>query len=99
MVPYAYATLEDVKRENCKWFDPSNRRFFGDVRYTVQRGGSGARYLVRSTYAWTDMFGASKRLHYRANGIARETLKITGLLEDQEWATLREAKAWLLKFG
>ena len=96
-------TLEDVRRANPNWFEKP--RFHGDLRYSLHPGGSGMPYLVRSTYAWTDMLGAKKRLFYVANPIDHVTLKIQPILHDtdfrdfREWDTLRKAIAWLKKNG
>lgn len=75
-------TLQDVKIANPGWFSPANKRFFGDCRYAVRYGRKSHQpYLVRSTYAWTDMFGGERRLHYRVNPLD-EALDIRPLIDD-----------------
>lgn len=87
-------TLTQVKAAQPEWFSRKNKRFFGDVSYRVLHGKrSGTPYLVRSTYAWTDMFGQPKRLHYRLNPI-KPDLDI-GMLIDQQFRDLDAVKAWL----
>lgn len=74
--------LRTVKEAQPHWFSLKNKRFFGDVSYRVLRGKkSGEAFLVRSTYAWSNMFGP-KRLHYRINVINQETKKIGDLIDD-----------------
>lgn len=73
--------LQRVKAANPGWFSLSNKRLFGDKRYSTRRGRvSGRLYLVRQTQAWTDMFGQSPRLHYRINSLDQLTLKIGSLI-------------------
>lgn len=74
-------TLNDVKIANPGWFSTANKRFFGDRSYQVRYGRkSGKPYLVRATYAWSDMFGAPKRLHYAINPLD-EKLDIRPLVD------------------
>lgn len=88
------AVLNAVKRANQNWFAPGQRQFFGDVSYEIMYGKkTGERYLVRSTYAWTDMFGQPKKLHYRINYIL-DNLKIGNLVDDV-FDSKAEVKKWL----
>lgn len=86
-------TLTKLKTTNKNWFTKDNRRFFHDLQYWVKRGASGKSYLVRSTYAWTDMFGSTKRLHYRINPVTDEG-SILPLIDD-EFATMESVERWL----
>jgi hypothetical protein len=86
-------TLSELKQHNALWFDKGNKRFFGDVSYKVLHSKvTGKPYLVRSTYAWTDMFGAAKRLHYRINPINGFEI---GPLVDKKFKDLDAVKFWL----
>lgn len=88
------AVLNAVKKTNQQWFAPGNKEFFGDIDYQIMYGKqSGERYLVRSTYAWTDMFGQPKTKHYRINYI-NDNLKI-GQLVDILFKSKEEVKDWL----
>ncbi len=88
-------TLADVKRAQPKWFTPENKRFFNDVSYRVLHGKASHKpFLVRGTFAWTDMFGKPKRLHYRINPLDPDTIDIRPLV-DQEFKDLEEVKDWL----
>ncbi|KKM22268.1 hypothetical protein LCGC14_1627010 [marine sediment metagenome] len=89
------ATLTQVKEANPQWFTRGNKRFFGDVSYRVQHGKvSGAPFLLRSTYAWTDMFGRKRTLHYRINPLHPDTREIQPLI-DETFLNIWAAKAWL----
>jgi len=88
-------TLADVKQAQPQWFTRENKRFFNDVSYRVLHGKASHKpFLVRATYAWTDMFGGPKRLHYRINPLDPDTLHIQPLV-DQEFKDLGEVKDWL----
>lgn len=88
--------LKAIKKAQPKWFCAGNRRFFNDRSYYGVYGKkTGKAYLLRSTYAWTDMFGKPKTLHYRINDINQETHEINNLV-DETFKTLDEAKQWLL---
>lgn len=88
------ATLTEVKARQPEWFSKSNKKFFNDVSYKVLHGkASGKPYLVRSTYAWTDMFGANKTLHYRINPLKAD-LKIDNML-DTIFKTRMDVDDWL----
>ena len=87
-------TLQAMKSVQPTWFHPKTKRFFGDIRYLLLRGKkSNAYYLVRATYAWTDMFGKPRRLHWRVNFLDRE-LRIKELVESS-FNTLNDVKEWL----
>ena len=87
--------LRQIKEANQDWFSRGNKRFFNDVSYRAYYGKkTGKAYLARSTYAWTDMFGEPKRLHWRLNNVNQDTLEIESLL-DQEFKDIFEVKAWL----
>ena len=89
------ALLRDIKAANEGWFSQGNKRFFGDVSYRAYYGKkTGKAYLVRSTYAWSDMFDQPKRLHYRINSVNQDTLDIESLI-DQEFSDIFAVKAWL----
>jgi hypothetical protein len=80
---------------NKGWFSPENKRFFHDVAYYGLYGKkTHLPYLVRSTEAWTDMFGQKPRLHYRINPVNSETLDIENLIEEG-FATMKDVKEWL----
>ncbi len=86
--------LSDVKAANPTWFTRSNKRFFNDVSYKVLHGKRSRKpFLVRSTYAWTDMFGETPRLHYRINPLD-DKLDIRPLI-DTQFQTLDDVKEWL----
>ena len=87
--------LREIKMQNIAWFHPSNKRFFGDVYYRAYYGKkSGNPYLIRATYAWTDMFGQPRKLHYRINRVNPNTKEIEPLIEDT-FKDIYEVKTWL----
>lgn len=88
-------TLAQVKSANANWFAPGQKKFFGDVSYRVLHGKTTKKpYLVRSTNAWTDMFGQQKKLHWRVNPIHPDSLKIECLTDDV-FDTIDDVKEWL----
>ncbi|MDP2720538.1 MAG: hypothetical protein Q8O75_01165 [bacterium] len=91
--------LRELKANNPAWFSIGNKRFFHDRQYFFMYSGkTGNPYLVRSTYAWTDMFGDTARLHYRVNEIVENKEKTgyeVGNLLDDQFETLSEVKKWL----
>ncbi len=107
-MPTLKLTMSDLRSALPKWFSPENKRFFGDVSYKVLKGQSKKLYLIRSTYAWSDMFGQPKTLHYRINPIEVKTIddrpdaaiidsdhiKI-GQLIDTTFNDMDEVKNWL----
>jgi len=91
--------LKKLIADNSDWFSKGNKRFFNDSQYFFMYSGAGNRYLVRSTYAWSDMFGQPARLHYRINTITEkqdnpDILQVGSLLDD-EFKTLDDVKNWL----
>ncbi len=87
--------IRSIKQANPKWFERGNKRFFNDVSYRAYYGKTtGKAYLVRSTYAWSDMFGQPKRLHWRINNVNQETLEIENLLDDV-FPDIFAVKHWL----
>jgi hypothetical protein len=89
--------LNDVIRKNPRWFDGREMKIAGDVNYWLRRKRD-RLYLLRSTYAFTDMLGGRKRLHYRLNRIDPDTLKV-GSLVGPEFANTQEVGAWLILEG
>ncbi len=88
-------TIADIRAAQPEWFSRSNKRFFGDLSYCVLHDKkTHDAYLVRSTTAWTDMFGGMKKIHWRLNAIDKETLKI-GPLVDRTFQSLDEVREWL----
>jgi hypothetical protein len=85
--------LDKIKAGNPGWFTLANKQFFNDVDYMAFASGSGKTFLVRSTYAWTDMLGDKRRLHYRVNPIGNN-FKIQPLI-DTEFNSLDDVKIWL----
>ncbi len=87
--------LRQIKEANGQWFSRGNKRFFGDVSYKAYYGKkSGNPYLVRATYAWSDMFGRPKILHYRVNKVNSDTKEIESLTDDT-FNDIFAVKAWL----
>ena len=86
-------TLNDVRKANRMWFSDGAQRMSNDVEYRVDHDDEGKPWLVRSTYAWTDMFGKKPRLHCRINPLSDE-LQIQPLVEN-EFADFDEAHEWL----
>lgn len=89
-------TLTDIRAVQPEWFSRKNKRFFGDVGYKLLHGKSSKQpFLVRSTYAWSDMFGQPKRLTYRINAIEPD-LTIGSLVENgKEFRDMFQVKEWL----
>ncbi len=88
-------TLQMLKEANGKWFSPKNKKFFGDISYQVLHGKrTGNPYLVRSTYAWSDMLDRPKVLHWRINLLDPENLKIRSLIH-KIFDSLEDVKDWL----
>lgn len=87
-------TLNQVKIAQPKWFSSENKHFFNDIKYQVVQTVNGQVYLLRSTYAFTDMFGQPKKAHYRLNPINSETHKIE-LLIDTIFVNIFAVEEWL----
>lgn len=86
--------LAQVEKAQPKWFSAENKAFFHDVDYCILHGKETSNpFLVRSTYAWTDMFGCKPRLHYRVNPL-NDMLQIQPLIDD-EFADIDEVEEWL----
>ncbi len=86
--------LQQIKDAQPHWFSPENKRFFGDIAYYGLYGKkSGLPYLVQYTNAWTDMFGGSRRMHWRINPLD-DNLKIRPLVPT-EFRDLDAVKEWL----
>ncbi len=87
--------LRNIKTANPNWFSRGNKRFFGDVSYKGYYGKkTGNPYLIRATYAWSDMFDRPKVLHYRINPVHPDTKKIQPLIDDT-FPNIFAVKAWL----
>ena len=89
--------LRDIKEANKQWFSRGDKRFFGDVSYKAYYGKkTGKAYLVRSTYAWSDIFKPDhpRVLHHRINNVNQDTLEIEHLI-DQTFSDIFVVKAWL----
>jgi hypothetical protein len=87
--------LSKIKAEQPNWFSAKNKRFFGDARYYAYRSKlTNKPYLVRATYAWSDMFGTPKTLSYRINEVNPDDFEILPLI-DKEFETLKDAKEWV----
>ena len=87
-------TLTDIRTMQPDWFSRKNKRFFGDCSYKLLHGKVSKKpFLVRATYAWSDMFGSPKRLHYRVNTI-KDDLHIGNLVE-QSFSDMDDVKDWL----
>jgi len=89
------ALLQGIKDAQPEWFSAGNKRFFVDVSYSAYYAKkTGKPFLVRSTYAWSDMLGQPRKLSYRINGINPDTLKIE-LLVEETFNNLCAARDWL----
>ncbi len=87
--------MRTIRQANEQWFSRGNKQFFGDVAYRAYYGKkTGAPYLVRSTYAWSDMFDRPKVLHYRINKVHPNTKEIESRI-DTVFADIFAVKAWL----
>lgn len=86
--------LRELNQKNPSWFDPKNKRFFGDIRYSAYYGKkTGERYLIQLTTAWTDMFDRKPEKHYRINYINNDLT--IGRLVDTIFSNLEDVKSWL----
>jgi len=86
-------TLLDIRHAQPSWFSKENKKFFNDRQYWLKWSSAGIAFLLRSTYAWTDMFGQKPRLHYRLNIINDD--KSIGTMLDTEFKTIAEVRQWL----
>jgi hypothetical protein len=86
--------LRELREHNRMWFDPKNKRFFGDKSYEVIHGKrTGNPYLVRSTTAWTDMFDGVRKPHYRMNPVSN-AFEILSLI-DTVFYSMDEVREWI----
>lgn len=69
--------IQQVKKENEKYFAKGNKQFFNDISYKVRKRGKDS-YLLTHTYGWTDMFGQPKTAFYTLKSISND-MKITGV--------------------
>jgi hypothetical protein len=87
-------TLAELKTNNPHWFNPENRRIFGDLGYGLKTGKkSGSQFLVQKTNKWSDMFEKDKKriffvLHPIVNG------KIESAIEE-DFFSIKEVKQYL----
>lgn len=88
--------LAAVRNANPTWFAQGNKEFFGDIEYRILHSKQHVPYLVRQTYAWSDMFGQNPVAHWRVNPIG-PNMKIENLI-DTEFSTLCDVKEWLNQF-
>lgn len=87
-------TMAQVRAAQPEWFSRGNKRFFGDCGYKVLTGKvSHKPFLIRGTFAWTDMFGSPKKLHFHVNRL-NDDLTV-GLLTDDTFNSLDAVKDWL----
>jgi hypothetical protein len=87
--------LQEIKAAQPDWFSAGNKRFFGDVKYYAYRSKKTHKpYLVRATYAWSDMFDQPRTLSFRVNPINPDTLKIEPTF-DVIIDSLDKAKNWV----
>jgi len=87
-------TLTAVKNANGTWFSPDNKKFFGDLNYSVITDNEGDAYLVQETEGWTDMFGGLPRVFFKVRPINGETL-ILGRPFEQEFKTIEDVEEYL----
>ena len=83
-------TITALRQANQRWFSRDNKQFFGDLEYRVLHGKSKTPYLVRRTYAWSDMFDGIRKSHWRINPIGVD-LSILGL-NDEIFLSLDDVK-------
>lgn len=92
MIIKGISLIQQIKNAQPHWFTPENKRFFNDVEYKGLYGKKTHKpYLIRSTYAFTDMFSKTPRLHWKINPVNPETLDIENLL-DEKFATYEDVK-------
>lgn len=91
-------TIAQVRAAQPNWFSRKNKRFFGDIQYSVLHSKGGKPFLLRSTFMWSDMFGRPKQISYRVSRINAETLHIEGLV-DTIFHTRDDAKDWIKELG
>ena len=86
-------TISELRQAHPKYFSKANIRAFGDMEYRILHSRQGYPYMVRRTYAWSDMFGNERTAHYRINPIGHglEILPLVEVIFDN----LEEVKIWL----
>lgn len=86
-------TISEVRAANPEWFTRKNKRLRGDISYSVGEAKvSGRMYLVRYTYAATNMFGGPKIAHYRLHEL---NSPIIGDLTKEHFRNVDLLNAWL----
>jgi hypothetical protein len=88
-------TISELKLAHPRYFAKGNAKFFGDVGYRILHSKHGAPYMVRKTYAFTDMFDGVRKPHWRVNPIGAN-LAILPLV-GESFDSLQAVKAWLTK--
>ena len=83
-------TIADLRASNLRYFSKDNKRVFGDVDYRILHDKQRQPYLVRSSYAFSDMFGNERTLGWYVNPISPTLEIMPGL--DQVFATLDQVK-------
>jgi hypothetical protein len=83
-------TITALRQANTKWFSPANKHFFGDLEYRVLHGKSKTPYLVRRTYAWSNMFADISKPHWRINPIGVDLSILS--LHDEIFQSLGDVK-------
>ena len=86
-------TISELRQAHPMWFARGNARYHGDLSYRILHDKQRRPYLVRETYAWSDMFGNERTAHYRINPIGHglEILPLVEVIFDN----LEEVKIWL----
>ena len=86
--------MNKIREAQPEWFSRKNKKFFGDVSYRSLKGKiSGKPFLVRSTFAWSDMFAGNRNLHYRIH-VIKDDYTI-GSLIDKSFKDIESVKAYL----
>ena len=88
-------SIADVRQANPMYFSKENTKFSGDISCRVLHDKQRQPYLVRLTYAWTDMFGGERIAHWVINPIGANLEILPHLLA--RFATLADVKKILSK--
>jgi hypothetical protein len=88
-------SIADVRQVNPMYFSKENTKFSGDISCRVLHDKQRKPYLVRFTYAWTDMFGGERIAHWVINPIGANLEILPHLLA--RFATLADVKKILSK--
>ena len=83
-------SIADVRQANPMWFDKRTVRFMGDINHRILHDKQRQPYLVRLTYAWTDMFGGERIAHWKINPIGQNLELLP--LDDRIFRTLADVK-------